>query len=207
MEENFKITGLFYQQDGYNFRKFLNIVRKDSEIKKPDLMVIMMNPGSSGPLGVKENNNTETEAIPDNTQDQIMRVMRNCNFDFARILNLSDLREPKSSVFYNKIEELKKNKIAHSIFDNKRSSDYEKLFVNNIPVIFAWGVNEKLRELATLAINRIGETKPLGLKKNGFDFAYYHPLPQNYSKQKEWVERISEKIKKAHNKKYSAFGR
>jgi hypothetical protein len=72
--------------------------------------------------------------------------------------------------------------------------------VNNIPVIFAWGVNEKLSELATMAIKQIGETQPIGLKKNGFDYAYYHPLPQNNLKQKEWVEKISEMIKKAHNK-------
>lgn len=99
MRENFKTTGLFYQKDGYNFRKFLNIVRKNSSQNTPDLMVVMMNPGSSKPLDGIENNNCESEAIPDNTQNQIMRVMNRCNFDYARILNLSDLREPKSSVF------------------------------------------------------------------------------------------------------------
>ncbi len=120
MRKNFKITGLFYQQDGFYFRKFLNIVKKDSEIKKPDLMVVMMNPDSSRPLDGNESNNIEAEAIPDNTQDQIMRVMKNCNFDFAQILNLSDLREAKSSVSYEKIEELQKHKISHSIFDKKK---------------------------------------------------------------------------------------
>jgi hypothetical protein len=200
MRENFKITGLFYKKDGYKFRKFLNIIKKNSDKNRPDLMVIMMNPGSSKPLNGNENDKVETKAIPDRTQDQIMRVMEYCKFDFARILNLSDLREPKSSIFYEKIEELEKHKISHSIFDKKRNSDYEELFVKNIPVIFAWGVNEKLSELATTAIKQIGETQPIGLKKNGFDYAYYHPLPQNYLKQKEWVEKISEMIKKAHNK-------
>lgn len=199
MRDNFKITGLFYQNNGYNFRKFLNIVRKNSGQDIPDLMVIMMNPGSSKPLDGNENNNCETEAIPDNTQDQIMRVMNRCDFNFARILNLSDLREPKSSIFYKKIDELKKQKISHSIFDKERNCDYEKLFVKNVPVIFAWGVNENLFELAKMTIELIGEITPIGLKKNGYEYAYYHPLPQNNTKQKEWVEKITEMIKKAHN--------
>ena len=194
MRENFKITGLFYKENGYKFRKFLNIIKINSNKKRPDLMVVMMNPGSSKPLDGNENNKIETKAIPDKTQDQIMRVMENCKFDFARILNLSDLREPKSSVFYEKIKELEKYNILHSIFDKKRKDDFETLFVTNIPVIFAWGVNEKLSELATLTIKRIGEANPIGLKKN--EFAYYHPLPQNYTKQKEWVEKITEMIKK-----------
>ncbi|MFB6318643.1 DUF1643 domain-containing protein [Saccharicrinis sp. FJH54] len=199
MRENFKITGLFYQKNGYNFRKFLNIARINSDQVIPDLIVVMMNPGSSRPLNGNENNNNETEAIPDNTQDQIMRVMNNCNFDFARILNLSDLREPKSSIFYKKIEELKRHKISHSIFDLERNHDYEKYFMKNVPVIFAWGVNENLFELAKLTVNQIGKITPIGLKKKGFEYAYYHPLPQNYTKQKEWVNKISEVIKKAQN--------
>ena len=197
MRKKFKITGLFYQVKGFKFRKYLNIRKTSSERKKPDLMVVMLNPGSSRPINGNEDYEMETEAIPDNTQDQIMRIMENCNFDYARILNLSDFREPKSSEFYRKIDELKNNKIAHSIFDESRSNDFDKLFVKNIPVIFAWGVNKNLKELANLAINKIGIKKSFGLKKEGFDFAYYHPLPQNYNKQKEWVENITKIIKKS----------
>ncbi|CAA0199938.1 DUF1643 domain-containing protein [Tenacibaculum maritimum] len=204
MRSNFKITGLFYQNNGYYFRKFLNIVRKNSGQDIPDLMVIMMNPGSSKPLDGNENNSCETEAIPDNTQDQIMRVMNRCNFDFARILNLSDLREPKSSVFYKKIEELKRQKITHSIFDKERNSDYEKFFVKNVPVIFAWGVSKNLFGLAKIATETIGAIEPIGMNKKGFEFGYYHPLPQNYNKQIEWVDEISKMIKKAHNNVYNS---
>ena len=200
MRKKFKITGLFYQVKGFKFRKYLNIKKTDSKRIKPDLMVVMMNPGSSRPIDGNEDYEMETEAVPDNTQNQIMRIMEKCNFDYARILNLSDLREPKSSFFYKKIEELKNHKISHSIFDENRKSDYEELFEKNIPVIFAWGVNEKLSELASTAIEQIGETQPIGLKKKESDYAYYHPLPQNYLKQKEWVKKISEMIKKAHNK-------
>ncbi len=201
MNNRFKVTGFFYQINRYKFRKYLNIKKHNSKREIPDLMVIMMNPGSSRPLHGSDKYCVEIEAVPDNTQNQIMRVMSNCNFEYARILNLSDLREPKSSVFYKKIDEIEKYKIAHSIFDDKRNSDFENLFVKNIPVIFAWGVNKKLKELATLAMNKIGIEKYIGLKKEGVDFAFYHPLPPNYNKQKEWVEKITEMII-ARNKKY-----
>ena len=65
--------------------------------------------------------------------------------------------------------------------------------MKNVPVIFAWGVNENLFELAKMAIELIGEVTPIGLNKNGY--AYYHPLPQNNMKQKEWVEKITGMIK------------
>lgn len=92
MKNDFKITGLFYELNDFKFRKYLNIVRKNSNTENPDLMIVMMNPGSSRPLKEENYLNTESEAIPDRTQDQIMRLMNNCSFNYARILNLSDLR-------------------------------------------------------------------------------------------------------------------
>lgn len=194
LRSNFKISGLFYEIDAYKFRSYLNIIRKDSEVRSPDLMVVMMNPGSSKPVDGIENNTIESEAVPDSTQDQIMRVMQICHFSYARILNLSDLREPKSSILYEKITELESLNIPHSIFDQRRIKDFENYFVNSAPVIFAWGVNEQLQALANNAKKRIGAENPIGYKKEGLDFAYYHPLPQSYTKQKEWLEKICDMI-------------
>ena len=201
MREEFKITGYFYELNGFKFRKFLNIVRSNSDQKNPDLMVVMMNPGSSRPVNGNNNYSKESEAVPDKTQDQIIRLMNNLGFNYARILNLSDLREPKSSVFYDSINKLENYNIAHSIFDLKRSKDFEELFIRDIPVIFAWGVNKKLLNLAIQTINRIGEREPIGLNKKGLDYAYYHPLPQNYTKQKEWIEEVTEMIRGNHKVK------
>ncbi len=195
MRKDFSINGLFYELKGFKFRKYLNIIRNSSTKKNPDLIVIMMNPGSSRPTNGIDNFNEETETVPDRTQDQIMKLMNNCSFDYARILNLSDLREPKSSLFYDAINTLDKNNIPHSIFDAKRINDFEELFVRDVPVIFAWGVNKRLIDLAHQAIECIGCKNPIGLNKEGLSFAYYHPLPQNFNKQKEWVEKITEIIK------------
>ena len=154
-----------------------------------------MNPGSSKPKNGIENGDKETEAVPDNTQDQIMRIMLNCGFNYARILNLSDLRQPKSKLFYDELITLKQHKIFHSIFDNKRKNEFENLFIENIPIILAWGVNSKLKVLTEIAMKKLMSKKLIGIKKEGHENAYYHPLPQNNNKQKEWVFEMTKKIK------------
>ncbi|MDQ7047982.1 MAG: DUF1643 domain-containing protein [Sulfurovum sp.] len=193
MKTDFEINGLFYENKNLLCRKYLDIRRNETITDKPDLMVVMMNPGSSRPEDGNEKNIIASRAVPDKTQDQIMKVMNNCKFNYARILNLSDLREAKSKVFYSKLEELKK--IPHSIFDDDRINDFKTLFVREIPVIFAWGVDKKLEPLATKAIERINETKPFGLLKEGTKVSYYHPLPQNYHEQEKWCEEISKMLK------------
>ncbi len=190
VRSNYNITGLFYEIQGYKFRKYLNIKNVQSMKQIPDLMVVMMNPGSSKPVDGIENNTIESLAIPDRTQDQIMKVMADCNFEYARVLNLSDIREPKSKKLFSKMAELDAKGIPHSIFDTKRKNDFDSLFTQNIPVIFAWGVDKKLQFWAEKAINAMRVSNPAGIVKKGLGWAYYHPLPQNYNKQKEWVSGI-----------------
>jgi len=197
MKENFDITGYFYQIENLKCRKYLNIRKKNSEIQVPDLMVVMMNPGKSKPINGIDDGKQETQTIPDQTQDQIMRVMESCGFEYSRILNLSDVRITPSGAFYKMLPDLRKNEIAHSIFDKKRDKDFKELFVDNIPTIFAWGVGDDLKELAKTAIDRIGIDKPIGLKKMDKNYAFYHPLPRNYNDQIKWVDGITERIKTA----------
>lgn len=205
MRDSFIIKGLFYELAEYKCRKYLDIKRKSStdttdSINIPDLMIVMMNPGSSYPIDGIENNTIESEAIPDRTQDQIMRVMNDSNFNYARVLNLSDLRTPKSPVLYKFLKSEKSSLVAHSIFDAKRKADLHELFVHNVPVIFGWGVNKSLTCLAKQAIQSIKCDNPIGLKKNDSDVAYYHPLPRVYSDQIEWVNAINGMLA-AHRKR------
>ena len=193
MKSKFHITGLFYKIKGYKFRKYLNIKKKNSTKKTPDLMVVMMNPGGSKPIDGIDNNTVESDAFPDKTQDQIMKVMSACNLQYARVLNLSDVREPKSNNLFPKLLEMDKKGISHSIFDASRREDFDSLFIKDVPVIFAWGVDKKLQDLAEQAIQVIGEDNPIGIAKN--DWAYYHPLPQIYKKQKQWISEIISLLK------------
>lgn len=75
-------------------------MRVGVKLNEPDLMVVMMNPGSSYPLDGIDNNSIPSEADPDTTQQQIMKVMDAALFNYARILNLSDLRTPDSNELY-----------------------------------------------------------------------------------------------------------
>ena len=190
MKSKFHISGLFYEVQGYKFRKYLNIKVNSSGKQVPDLMVIMMNPGSSKPIDGVENNIIESEAIADRTQDQIMKVMLACKLEYARVLNPSDIREPKSNILFSKLLEMDKKGISHSIFDARRKADFDSLFIKGIPVLNTWGVSKNLQRLAENALKAIDTKNPIGLAKDGCEWAYYHPLPQNYTKQLEWIERV-----------------
>ncbi len=196
MKDKFEVIGLFYTINDYKFRKYLDIKLKTSKKTNPDLMVVMMNPGSSYPVDKNDNNTKPSVAVPDRTQDQIMKVMRKASFEYARILNLSDLRTPNSKELYAFIKSEKSKDIPHTIFGSKRKKDFNSLFIKDVPIIYAWGVNSSLTELAKLAIYKIKHPCPIGLKKDSEKYAYYHPLPRTSNKQAEWVEMVSKKLSK-----------
>ncbi|GLX62609.1 hypothetical protein KMU_06490 [Proteus vulgaris] len=190
MSAKFEVTGLFYESNGFKLRKYLNIKRANITLDKPDLMVVMMNPGSSYPLDGIDNNFFQSEAQPDTTQQQIMRVMDTVGFDYARILNLSDLRTPDSGQLYRFLKSDECSLVDHSIFSPNRQSELEQLFVRGVPVIFGWGVNKALVPLAKLAIEALCISNPLGILKPNTSYSYYHPLPKIYAKQLEWVKHV-----------------
>jgi len=194
MRNEYEITGLFYKIGDYKCRKYLDIKLKSSKITNPDLMVVMMNPGSSYPLDGIDNNTKPSFAEPDNTQDQIMKVMKNTSFKYARILNLSDLRTPDSNKLYKFVKSEDSKTVPHTIFDNDRIDDFNLLFVKDVPIIYGWGVNSSLTGLAKLAIETINHPSPIGIKKDTKQYAYYHPLPRIYKKQIEWVEKLSQRL-------------
>lgn len=144
MKEEFEITGHFYEIENDkngNYRRFLDIKRKPANTEQPDLMVVMMNPGSSKPLDGINNNDKPSKAKPDPTQDQIMRVMNNVSFNYARVLNLSDLRTQHSEELYEFLKSKESKLVPHSIFDPSRTCELESLFVRGVPVVFGWGVD------------------------------------------------------------------
>ena len=220
---------MYYKEDvptlgEKKFRIFLDIKRVGTAQTEPDLMVIMMNPGSSRPLkqdtngnwvindnvvthkqkdiqkSIKDPQDTNimVEALHDNTQEQIMKIMNDTTggkrqYNYARVLNLSDLSETKNNKFLKLYKHLELDGFKHSIFDESRMDEFNQLFVPNVPVIVAWGVNKGLKKLSQQAINRLNNPELIGWKKEGF--AYYHPLPRSNNKRKEWVRIILEQLK------------
>jgi len=190
----FVVKGFFYEAHGYKLRKYLDIMRVGTMQTEPDLMVVMMNPGSSYPLDGIDNNLTLSKAEPDNTQQQIMKVMESASFDFARILNLSDLRTPDSSALYKFVKSDESHLVEHSIFSATRKAELNQLFIQNVPVIFGWGVNSALIPLAKRAIESLNIHNPIGMLKPNTKYSYYHPLPRIYEKQLEWIQYVTSQL-------------
>lgn len=194
MRTKFEATGLFYEANGHKLRKYLEIKRVGAEANEPDLMVVMMNPGSSYPFDGIDNNSVPSEAEPDDTQRQIMKVMDAAAFNYARILNLSDIRTTDSKALYRFLKSETCSSVEHSIFSPSRKSELAQLFVNGVPVIFGWGVDQALIPLAKNAIESLCINNPLGILKPNTRYSYYHPLPRIYTKQLEWVQHVTNQI-------------
>lgn len=194
MSGQFEVTGLFYEANGYKLRKYLDIRLLGTRKAVPQLMVVMMNPGSSYPLNGIEHNSVPSEAEPDTTQYQIMKVMEGASVEYARILNLSDLRTPDSNALYKFLKSEESKSVAHSIFSATRESELNQLFVRGVPVIFGWGVNPALVPLARQAVDSLSIEQPLGIRKPSNEYSYYHPLPRIYAKQLEWVQHVTSQL-------------
>lgn len=195
MKEEFDIRGCFYELAGLKCRKFLDIKRRRSSLKEPDLVAVMMNPGNSKPVDGRYEDHRVTQAKPDRTQMQIMRFMNNSGFDYCRIINLTDIQETRSKTLFEILEKPKTKRITHSIFDPKRQEEFNELCPKSRLTLLAWGVDDALSELAQQAMKKLGNDNILGLKKENGKLAYYHPLPPSYHKQQQWVHQISEQLK------------
>lgn len=176
--------------------------------RKPDAVFIMMNPGSSRPLAVV-NNRIDAKAIndltvslvptkPDTTQYQVMRVMHYCEWRHVRVLNLSDLRCPQSSVFFKQFKGLEEDHLfdAHSVFSDRRADELALKLTSGIPVIRAWGVSPNLDPLIDRCLSKLTNAKLVrGLLKEGTTNKFFHPLPSLQSQKVEWINRMVEQCR------------
>ncbi|MFQ5544272.1 MAG: DUF1643 domain-containing protein [Nitrospiria bacterium] len=226
LKKNFDILGHFYSVclksgERIDCRSVLEIVRKknspserDAILRQfPDAIFIMMNPGSSIPLE-EVNNAIPEEKIsllgtslvptrPDTTQYQVMRMMHFCDWDHVRVLNISDMRDPKSGKFierYKNVEEVTGFK-AHSIFSDERSNELENRLKKRpkAPIVCAWGVSPDLEPLIQRCLVKLSEMDGspdlTGLLKPGTDNKYFHPLPTLQKGKVKWVNDMLGKLK------------
>lgn len=172
----------------------------------------MMNPGSSKPLEKTSNLKTSVDSIseklvknrlviarPDKTQYQIMRVMIAKGWKHARIINLSDIREPKSGVFLKRIAKLDTLSIGttHSIFDRRRAIELKRaldLKSATSPIIVAWGVYRGLEPLARISLTCLSGRQIYGFRKDPELLLYFHPCPQSKYGKMSWLSDILDKL-------------
>lgn len=177
--------------------------------EQPDAVFIMMNPGSSKPLD-DVSNHIQAERIgnlsislvptkPDTTQYQVMRVMHNRGWRHVRVLNLSDLRSPKSPELIRTFRRLEKQYSfeAHSIFSDARKTELTQKLPRNrsVPLVLAWGVSDKLTPLVERCMAKLPSNRTVfGVLEPGSNNKYRHPLPSLQKDKLRWLEQIVQQL-------------
>lgn len=160
-----------------------------------DLVAVMMNPGASRPIAPPDADGW-APAVPDRTQYQLMKLAlyaqsRGMPMHHIRVINLSDLRTPKSAELFAVLATLGDDR--HSLFSTHRRRELEQaLGSSTTPVLRAWGLAAPLQELARTCVALTGSRIVLGLTANGL--GYRHPLPQSAAFQQAWLEQLCGQI-------------
>ncbi len=175
--------------------------------REPDAVVVMMNPGSSRPLisgHVDERIAYPRPGIPlrkglvptqpDNTQYQVMRVAVTMGWSHVRVLNLSDLRDPKSASFIQKTESITANGggAVHSIFAPERTEEcFASLMRRRVtPVLLGWGQDPGLLPLARLCMERLGAEPTCTVAAGNHPWLNAHPSPMLQARKLQWLGSI-----------------
>jgi hypothetical protein len=172
----------------------------------PDAVVIMMNPGSSRPIEDGDTDSLLTMPLaagfqkplvltqPDNTQYQIMRIMVSRDWKHVRVLNISDLRDPKSPSFIAKTKILAElpDGGAHSLFSKVRKSEREQMLrrKSGAPFILGWGQDAGLIPLAKQCLSCIEGEKIIAVPAGNDPVLTAHPSPMLQKKKEEWLDAI-----------------
>lgn len=175
----------------------------------------MMNPGSSRPLA-EVNNHIRARAIhtlpislvptnPDTTQYQVMRIMHFQGWQHVRVLNLSDLRSPKSAEFIKTYQRLKSDDDfeGHSIFSDHREEELSLKLPRSrkVPLVLAWGVSDKLTPLVDRCMARLPKQRVVfGLLEPGSTNKYRHALPSLQKDKQRWIEQIIKQFEESANR-------
>lgn len=177
----------------------------------PDVVVIMMNPGSSRPkveghvddvLTYPGSGNPMMKRLvltqPDNTQYQVMRVAVSKGWNHIRVLNLSDLRDPKSGSFLQRVDGLAgiMDGHVHSMFCDERLEECHRSLVRKTPtpLVLGWGQDPGLLPLVEQCLKRI-EGKPTATVPSAVHpLLNAHPSPMMQKKKLEWLETIIQKL-------------
>ena len=194
LKQKYQVFGHFYDlticDTTLNCRNTLEIRRNKTLEEIPDIIVIMMNPGSSKPLDekhvvknyrfegyLKEKNFTLIPTKPDSAQYQIMRLMELNNWNFVRILNLSDLRNGNSSNFKKEFKKALDSDTSspHCITHPKRKQELKNALISKTnKIIAAWGEIKELensaKEILSLDFEIIGVPR-----ENPIFFQYASP--------------------------------
>lgn len=199
LRERFSVYGRFYEADlggqSRGLRSHLEIFERSvawpqAADARADLVAVMMNPGGSRPLDEPDLDGWSM-TLPDRTQYQLMKLALRAQaagraVRHIRVINLSDLRTPKSAELFALLANLGDDR--HSLFSARRGAELHKALGGErpSPVLRAWGLAPQLASMAGKAVAATRQCKVLGLTDGGV--GYRHPLPQRADLQQRWLE-------------------
>ena len=200
--------GDFYKLGCFRCRSTLEIIEREVEDPnellncRADVVVVMMNPGSSEPKNAnhgQERTPTQiaeraklTSTCPDKAQESIVALMRRKNFRHARVLNLSDIREAnKFAKKYAKLCEEELLPAGHSIFCEERQDELDARLKGRPVVVAGWSYDSKLGQLGKAAYDAIVSR---GLKVHGWKprLGFRYPHTVGTQGRMEWLNGIVE---------------
>ncbi len=236
LRKRFEAYGHFYrlrraEGDELRCRSTLEIVRVARVRERggalldrpPEILVFMMNPGSSyrwGDRGYAGNRvaaraigmdarSSLVQAYPDKVQYQIMRVMARVGLSHVRVLNLSDIRESNSRTFLAGVrdEAVPADSILSSIRRDELAARAGPLA---LPIVAGWGRDARISPLATacesslhglrdaLGVNTplrfIGARQVPPEPRHTLLFDYPAPRGANKARMLDWVRTIARDV-------------
>lgn len=188
LKNDFEVKGEFYRltrqdKEAIVCRRRVEISLKNATGRnaQPDAVAVLMNPGSirfadpteESSLPQIENaaqlslRDTHLKTLkPDNTQYQLMRLMRQMGWKRLRLINLSDLCDANSDSFARLYRELNDNSdidaIPHSLLHSSREKELKRLLKAD-QLILAWGSNPVQQADAEAFLELVKRRKPVGL--------------------------------------------
>jgi hypothetical protein len=211
LKKTFEVFGHFYnlqlQSSIFECRSVLEIKRKGTTNYIPDIIVVMMNPGSSIPIDKDYTpeifSKEEVFKIvkkkmvltrPDNAQYQIMRLMLMNKWDFVRILNLSDLRNGNSGEFQTMFREVLKidNSNPQCMTHPSRNKELiEATKSNSNKILAAWGNIPELKKSAEIILQLDKIIIGLKIEKTPY---FRYASPYKLADKKKWLDDIQSEI-------------
>ncbi|VGO20297.1 DUF1643 domain-containing protein [Pontiella sulfatireligans] len=178
---------------------------------EPDVVVIMMNPGSSHPKDAAhvdevieyptDGTSMRKELVltqPDNTQYQVMRVAVSTGWKHIRVLNLSDLRDPKSGSFLQKVDALTgvMGGHVHSMFCAERATEcaHARKRRSPAPILLGWGQDLGLLPLVEQCLQRIEGEPTCTVPSEVHPLLNAHPSPMLQKKKLQWLETMAQAL-------------
>jgi len=183
----------------------------DAKTNLPDAIAIMMNPGGSRALEEGDTDSRLTMPLsggfkkplvltrPDVTQYQLMRIAASKGWKHIRVLNISDLRNPKSPSFIAQTQHLStlSNGETHSLFCDTRTVERMQMLRRKpgAPLILGWGQYPGLIPLAEQCLSCIEGEKIVTVPSENNPILTAHPSPMMQAKKEEWLDAIRQKLK------------